>query len=125
MAGQYNCDPLAEDKTGVTPIQLAAGKGSMAILKYFVEERGADANHLDHCGRSPLHAASQEGEFEAAEYLVLSCHADPMKRDTKHKVTSLHLAANNGYTKLVKLFCSQRNALVDCRDGYNLSLIHI
>lgn len=78
-----------------TPLMLAANRGSLALVKYFVE-RGANVNAQDSNGYTPLHWAAasfkkpnqynlvdkryDEGNFEVIKYL-LEQGADPFIAD--------------------------------------------
>ena len=42
----------------------------MAVMKYLVEELGADVNHRDNDGYTPLHHAAARGDNEMILYLV-------------------------------------------------------
>lgn len=69
---------MKEDKTKVTPFQLSAEAGNVAIFKCLVNHPACNVHHRDDNGRTALHCASQNGHFEIAQHLVSKCKCDPM-----------------------------------------------
>ena len=76
---------IPEDAPNAWPIHAAAGGGWLGLgafsmravpgqfipaVKYLVEEHGADVNHRDSWGYTPLHYAASRGDNEMIEYLV-------------------------------------------------------
>jgi hypothetical protein len=59
--GGYVADVLhSVDQLGRTPVQLAAGRGHLAVLRLLVDA-GATLDHADHEGATSLHAAAMHG----------------------------------------------------------------
>lgn len=69
---EHKADANAMTSKGMTPLVIASGNGSVAIMKQLVAA-GADVNAGT--DDKPLHAAVRQGGKEAVEYL-LSCKAD-------------------------------------------------
>jgi ankyrin repeat protein len=83
---KYDAPPIAYGGPGAFPIHAAAGveygegfagnahrhapEAWMAVMKYLVEELGADVNHRDNDGYTPLHHAAARGDNEMILYLV-------------------------------------------------------
>ncbi len=78
--------PVAPGENGTWPIHAASGVGHgqaaagnvhrhvpgafLATVRFLVEELGADVNHRDHGGYTPLHHAAARGDNELIRYLV-------------------------------------------------------
>jgi ankyrin repeat protein len=89
---KYDAPTIPYGGPGAFPIHAAAGveygegfagnahrhapEAWMAAVKYLVEELGADVNHRDNDGYTPLHHAAARGDNEMILYLV-SKGADP------------------------------------------------
>jgi len=89
---KYDAPPIPYGGPGAFPIHAATGveygegfagnahrhapEAWMAAVKYLVEELGADVNHRDNDGYTPLHHAAARGDNEMILYLV-SKGADP------------------------------------------------
>jgi uncharacterized protein len=89
---KYDAPPIPYGGPGAFPIHAASGveygegfagnahrhaPGSwLAAVKYLIEELGADPNHRDNDGYTPLHHAAARGDNEMILYLV-SKGADP------------------------------------------------
>lgn len=83
---KYDAPPIPAGGPGAFPIHAAAGveygegfagnahrhapEAWMAVMKYLVEELGADVNHRDNDGYTPLHHAAARGDNEMILYLV-------------------------------------------------------
>lgn len=58
-----------EDDTGATPLILASLKGSLSICKMLIE-RGANVNHRNTNGHTPVKYASSKNHKELLQYLL-------------------------------------------------------
>jgi ankyrin repeat protein len=83
---KYDAPPIPYGGPGAFPIHAAAGveygegfagnahrhapDAWLAVMKYLVEELGADVNHRDNDGYTPLHHAAARGDNELILYLV-------------------------------------------------------
>lgn len=83
---KYDAPVIPAGGPGAFPIHAAAGveygegfagnahrhapEAWMAVMKYLVEELGADVNHRDNDGYTPLHHAAARGDNEMILYLV-------------------------------------------------------
>ena len=83
---KYDAPPIPYGGPGAFPIHAAAGveygegfagnahrhapDAWMAVMKYLVEDLGADVNHRDNDGYTPLHHAAARGDNEMILYLV-------------------------------------------------------
>lgn len=87
---ENGADLDAADRQGVTPLQLAAGKGDAGVVKYLLSQ-APDPDRADEEGITALHHAAAEGSAEVLEAL-LTPGRDTELRD-KHGSTPLWLAA--------------------------------
>ena len=53
-----------------TALHLAAEKGHLAVIEYFVEEKNADVHAKNYRGMTVPHLAVQEGHLAVMQYLV-------------------------------------------------------
>ena len=83
---KYSAPPIPYGGPGAFPIHAAAGveygegfagnahrhapDAWLTVMKYLVEELGADVNHRDNDGYTPLHHAAARGDNELILYLV-------------------------------------------------------
>jgi hypothetical protein len=83
---KYDAPPIPYGGPGAFPIHAAAGveygegfagnahrhapDAWLSVMKYLVEELGADVNHRDNDGYTPLHHAAARGDNELILYLV-------------------------------------------------------
>ena len=83
---KYDAPPIPYGGPGAFPIHAAAGveygegfagnahrhapDAWLTVMKYLVEELGADVNHRDNDGYTPLHHAAARGDNEMILYLV-------------------------------------------------------
>ena len=90
------------DKTGVTPLYLAAFKGYTECMAALLEGRKANMEAIDLLrGTTALHAASAMGQT-AAVRLLLSRGAN-WQAVTKHGQRALDLAQEAGHEEIVQL----------------------
>ena len=54
----------------MTPLYRACFNGDLKMVKFFVEECGADVNHLTQKGESPLIVSVQRNHKEIIRYLL-------------------------------------------------------
>jgi ankyrin repeat protein len=87
-----------EDAMGATALQLAVKAGSLAMVRWLVEE-GVSVDHLSKKGNSPLTFAVNAQNMEISEYL-LSSGAD-INRFTAPGGPPLAVAVNKGDTKFI------------------------
>lgn len=71
----HGCCADLQDRTGATPLHLAARAAQLPLATLLVREGGADVGATDGAGRTPLHYACQEGHYETAQFLMLTCGA--------------------------------------------------
>jgi ankyrin repeat protein len=75
-----------------TPLHLAAIRGQTTIVRILIEN-GVDKNVRDFDENTPLHYASEYGNFETIIYLVKEANVDIMLRN-KFGYTASDIADN-------------------------------
>ncbi|KAJ5804882.1 hypothetical protein N7474_010769 [Penicillium riverlandense] len=123
-------DVNAIDNSGLTPLHaviLAERKPlgfSYARRRIFslLLERGANAEHADNDGTTPLVRAIRNGNEDAVR-LLLQHQVDLQRTDQSGK-TALHAAVEQGYTSLVRLI-SGYGANIEAKDVQGRSPLHL
>eukprot|EP01041_Mallomonas_annulata_P005417 gene5417-10843_t len=87
------------DQSGKALIHIASERGHTDILKYLIENQGADSNLRDYTKLTPLDLACIQGRKSIVEYLI--------QTDKVHvhdsELQPLHHACTHGHLDLVKL----------------------
>ncbi|VDM95657.1 unnamed protein product, partial [Thelazia callipaeda] len=96
----------SKSKTGEAPLHLAAQNGRVKVITMLVQDHGAALEAITLDNRTALHFAARYGQLAVAQRL-LALGANPNARDDKGQ-TPLHLAAENDYPDVVKLFLKMR-----------------
>ncbi|MDR0496559.1 MAG: ankyrin repeat domain-containing protein [Treponema sp.] len=102
-------------------IFIAASKGTIDDLKYFIEENGIDVNVKDEDGDTPLHRAASrhENNTEIIKFLITK-KADIEAKDNFGR-TPICLAAQRGnFEHFVALFSLGANINMQTNDGSSL-----
>ena len=101
--------------------------GHLDLLKYLIDERGANAyfrttrewktsQHINRTGQSLLHVASREEHNNVVKYLVEQCDVDASS-STECGVTPFHLACIN-------YFIAEANGSPHHSDKYGKTSLH-
>ncbi|KAM0870988.1 hypothetical protein ACQ4PT_039676 [Festuca glaucescens] len=95
---------------GLSPLHVAASRGSMEVCRYLVEQLRVDVNVVDGEGRTPLFWAVISKNVSAAKYLL--DHGANQDRANHDGFSPLHEAVGSGDCKMVKLLLA-KGAYVD------------
>lgn len=76
----FDINSVVDPKYGFTPLSLSAILNRPAIIQYLYL-RGADPNHLDKTGNTPLMQAVKNWNFESIRMLVEYCYSDILSTD--------------------------------------------
>lgn len=115
--GEFLVDGKAEFDTEWS-LHVAATKGDIVRLAYYLGKEGISADQQDRRGLSPLHWAAANGQIEAAR-LLLSRGASVDFLDSKCR-TPLHRAASGGHAHVAQLLLSN-GAAMHAKDTLGLS----
>jgi ankyrin repeat protein len=100
VAAGGRVNPQGSNEWG--PLMAAASGGSLQVVKYLVEEAGADVQCTDPNGMTLFMCAAGGGDIDVVEYLRGRQDIDiDAKTATGH--TALDLACGKGHLKVVKL----------------------
>ncbi|KAF4668876.1 hypothetical protein FOL47_002833 [Perkinsus chesapeaki] len=100
-------DPNATDEDGWSALHMAAGQGSLKIVKCLLQY-GADPNISNMVGMRPLHVACRDDQLEVVKCLVdrgatvECCASVNYCGGSKGGWTPLHFAAFNGHVAIAK-----------------------
>jgi len=105
----------AEDGLGRTPLSCAAVSGNLDVVKWLVQDAGANVESQDNrWGRTPLSWAAWNGHLEVVKWLVQEAGADVDSQSASHGGrTPLSWAAENGHLEAVKFLVQEARANVE------------
>uniref|UniRef100_A0A915DMQ0 Uncharacterized protein n=1 Tax=Ditylenchus dipsaci TaxID=166011 RepID=A0A915DMQ0_9BILA len=108
------------------PLHLAAQHGHMKVVNVLVQEYQAGLEAITLDNQTALHFAAKYGQLAVSQAL-LALGANPNARDDKGQ-TPLHLAAENDYPDVVKLFLKMKQnnrAVLTAVDHNGFTCAHI
>ncbi|CAG5119248.1 unnamed protein product, partial [Candidula unifasciata] len=99
------------DDFGCTPLHYASKEGHLFALDDLIK-MGAVLNLKDNHKQSPFHFAARYGRVNTCRRLLDSIHGPNIINETDGDgLTALHIAAQNGHTKIIQLLL-ERGAVV-------------
>ncbi|TKR72642.1 hypothetical protein L596_020059 [Steinernema carpocapsae] len=116
----------SKSKTGEAPLHLAAQNGHVKVVNVLVQDHGASLEAITLDNQTALHFAARCGQLAVSQTL-LALGANPNARDDKGQ-TPLHLAAENDYPDVVKLFLKMKQnnrAVLTAIDQNGFTCAHI
>ena len=115
----------ARDNNGHTSLHFACSEGRMEVLKFLLHHE-ADVNAENKFQYRPLHSASNNGQFEIAEYIVES-HGAQIEAEDKRGYTALHLTCmGNGDRLQLAEYLVDKGVPLDSQDKDNkTALFHV
>ena len=93
------------------------------MVKFLVEDLGADAEATDGRLATPLHIAAYNGHLAVVQYLVESCSVNPDPEDLDGN-TPVLLAAIEEQTPVIR-YLIERGANPDVYTAEGLTLLHV
>ena len=101
-----NCNISILDDKGLNVIHVSAQRGSLDILRFFVDGGYCNPDITDASNRTPLYLSAQEGHLEIVDYL-LDCPSYQRPRvglvdmPDNNGNTALHAACSRGHPNIV------------------------
>ena len=101
-----NCNISILDDKGFNVIHVSAQRGSLDILRFFVDGGYCNPDITDASNRTPLYLSAQEGHSEIVDYLLDSpCYQRPrvglVDMPDSNGNTALHAACSRGHPNIV------------------------
>ncbi|KAI1722541.1 ankyrin repeats (3 copies) domain-containing protein [Ditylenchus destructor] len=116
----------SKTKSGEAPLHLAAMNGHMKVVNLLVQAYQASLEAITLDNQTALHFAAKHGQLAVCQ-AMLNLGANPNARDDKGQ-TPLHLAAENDYPDVVKLFLKMKQnnrAVLTAVDHNGFTCAHI
>ena len=112
------------NESGDKILHIAAKKGKLKIVKYLIEECGAEVDSLNINDSTPLHKAIGAFKGSTAEYLISECKADITIRDCQG-CNALFVATCSRNIQIVKYLIEQCKAKANKTDENGNTPLHI
>lgn len=109
------------DSSGETPLIAAVALQSVSLIKWLVNEKGADVHAADKHGYAPLHFADSLDAFNA----LLDCGADPSLCNPAGRTVLLTLLMCRRNDLVARLLQDPRQAIVNAQVGFGASALHL
>ncbi|GFR58682.1 transient receptor potential cation channel subfamily A member 1 [Elysia marginata] len=111
------------DDFGCSPLHYASKEGHLLALDDLIR-MGAVLNPKNNQKQSPFHFAARFGRYNTCRRLLDSVYGPNIINETDgHGLTALHIAAQNGHTKVIQLLL-QRGAVINKDKEDNTPLHH-
>ncbi|XP_076441440.1 transient receptor potential cation channel subfamily A member 1-like [Babylonia areolata] len=112
-----------KDEYGCTPLHYASKAGHLKALEELIK-LGASPSLKDNAKQSPFHFAARYGRYNTCRRLLdLGQGPNIMNETDSDGLTALHIAAQNGHTKIITLLM-QRGAVIHRDNEDNTPLHH-
>ena len=95
LSGRVDIDLIDQKISGQTPLTAAAFYGTLGMVRWLIEEGGADVNTPDHHGKTPLHAVFHSGVDRLQKVRWLLDHGADINKTADHGKTPLHSACQS------------------------------
>ncbi|XP_076377912.1 uncharacterized protein LOC143259463 [Megalopta genalis] len=112
-----------DDNSGMTVLHTAAKYGNLEIVKFLINEKGADFNAKDNEGMTILHTAAGYGNLEIVKFLINEKGADFNAKDNEG-MTILHTAVKYGNLEIVKFLINKKGDDFNAKDINRMKILH-
>ena len=111
-----NCNISILDDKGFNVIHVSAQRGSLDILRFFVDDGYCNPDITDASNRTPLYLSAQEGHSEIVDYLLDSPsyqrpHVGLLDMPDSNGNTPLHTACSRGHPNIVSTIAEAYKSL--------------
>jgi len=125
----------SRNKEGQTPLHFACQRISIEIIKYLIEEKGANIEEVDYEGKTCLLLACEKGRFDfrVAKYLIEKKGANIEAKDSNGNtalMVSLTSEVSSYYSSyylnkdLVEYLLHQKNTDINARNNEGQTVLH-
>jgi ankyrin repeat protein len=101
LVNELAADVNKGDDNGVTPLHMAAHRGTIDVVRCLLDDLGADVDQEDLTGSTALFVAAYEGHFDVVRCLVREFGAD-INTANHNGMTALMIAADGDLAALCK-----------------------
>lgn len=115
---------MINDEHEVTAMHVAARKGQISVLIYFVENNLVDEVPKAKNGATPAHDAAGTGNLQCLRYILGHTRANASDVDSNN-ATPLHWAVQSGHLKVVQWLVVEAHAPIDSVAKNGVTPVHI
>ena len=119
-----NVDSVGPNENGCTPMDLAAARGHVEVVKLFISNSN-NPNAPDANGWTPMHRAARRGHVDIMKILMSTNSIPIPNMPDKDGYTPLHTAARHGKSKVVKLLMSVSDTNFNFQDHLGWTPINL
>ncbi len=107
----------------VSPLHISSNAGHLDLVKYLVQEAGANPNGKDGMGHTAILFASRRGHVSVMRWLVEAGLAD-INLVNHRGWNALHLASRSGHLEIVKWLVQDVGIDPDLKDNDGWTAVH-
>ena len=120
--GEQGADLYLKDGAGQTVLDKAVRVGSVAVVKYFAQQRKMKVHGVDEQTKL-LYAATANFHVEVIQYLIEE-KGVLLAVKNHQKATILHEAVDNGNLKVIEYLIAVQNMEVNGKDAWDRTPLH-
>ena len=120
---EQNCDPMARDSNGNTPLHCACRYGRLNIAQYLIRQ-ACNPSSKNKYGDTPHHLASRYGHLNITQYLVSEAHCNPSCKNNNGD-TPLHYACRYNHLNITQYLVSEAHCNPSCRNNNGDTPLHL